>query len=264
MPPRDPNLPEGTDSIVDDMSEFTGGTSGAGTGGMGSGGTSGMGLGGSGGSLDRDDMGGGLGGGFSGGLDSSFDASGSQSTMGTGSLGGGSTGSSSMGASSTGGASRAASDVANSSGIQSLKAQAGDKVRDVASQGKERATEALTNVTQLINETAQTVEERLGPQYGDYVRRAASAIEGFGTSIQNKEVDELFDDARNFVRSSPGAALGAAAAIGFLLVRVVKSGLPADTSTDSYRSAGDFGTVGGSTQQLASPPRVDNSYDPIA
>lgn len=259
MPPRDPNLPEGTDSIIDDMSEFTGGTSGgdmgaSDMGGVGTGGSSGMGLGGSGGSLDREDMGGGLGGGFSGGLDSSFDASGSQSSMSA--------------------ASQAASDVANSSGIQSLKAQAGDKVRDVASQGKERATEALTNVTQLINDTAQTVEERLGPQYGAYVRRAASAIEGFGASIQNKEVDELFDDARNFVRQSPGIALGAAAAIGFLLVRVVKSGIPADTSADDYRSSDSFsgsdsysGTSGyarGSTQQLGSPPRVGDSYDPIA
>lgn len=251
MPPRDPNLPEGTDSIVDDMSEFTGGATGPSS-------SSGMGLGGSGGSLDRDDMGGGLGGGFSGGLDSSFDASGSQSSMSTGATGAGMTGA----------VSQAASSVADSSGIQSLKAQAGDKVRDVASQGKERAAEALTNVTQLINDTAQTVEERLGPQYGDYVRRAASAVEGFGASIQNKEVDELFDDARNFVRRSPGIALGAAAAIGFLLVRVVKSGLPADTSADDYRGGDSYGSTGGytsgSTQQLASPPRVDDSYDPIA
>ena len=72
------------------------------------------------------------------------------------------------------------------------------------------------------------------PVLVQYGQRLLAAVTGdFGTSIQNKEVDELFDDARNFVRQSPGIALGAAAALGFLLVRVVKSGLPADTSADT-------------------------------
>lgn len=238
MPPRDPNLPEGTDSIIDGTTEL-GGSEGFGTSG-----SSGIGLGGSAGSLDRDDFGSeGLGGGYSGGI-----GSGSMSSSGM------------TGGSSTAG--NAASSVANSSSVQSLKSQASDKVRDVASQGKERATEALGNVTQMINDTAQTVDERLGPQYGDYVRRAATAVEGFSGSIQGKEVDELFDDARNFVRQSPGVALGAAAAIGFLLVRLVKSGLPADVGTNASSSVDTYSS--GSTQRLASPPRVDNSFDPVA
>ena len=262
MPPRDPNLPEGTDSFIDDDGADLSSSSSLGMSSSGVAGSGGMGLGGSGGSLDREDMGmgAGLGGGFSGGVGGTDDMMSSGSGLSSGSsLSGGSSYSAGVSGGSTGGATSA---VANSSAVQSLKTQASDKVRDVASQGKERATEALGNVTQLINDTAQTVDERLGPQYGDYVRQAASAIEGFSSSIQNKEVDELFDDARNLVRQSPGVALGVAATVGFLLVRLVKSGLPADTGYGASSGANDY--AGGSTQRLASPPRVDNSYDPVA
>ena len=247
MPPRDPNLPEGTDSFIDDTADL------GGSGGVASG---------DGTFTDDNDFSSTAG---SSGLDSAAGSFSSDANAGfgasTGSMGGTTsmTGETGMGSTLMGGS---ASPMINSSDVQSLKTQASDKIRDVASQGKERATEALTNVTQLINETAETVDERLGAQYGDYVRRAATAVEGLGTSIQSKEVDELFDDARNFVRRSPGVALGAAAAVGFLLVRLVKSGMPATSDDNNYRSTSDYS--GASTQRLASPPRVDNSFDPVA
>jgi len=143
---------------------------------------------------------------------------------------------------------------------QSLKTQATEKARDVASQGKEKASEALDSVSRMVSETADTVDERLGPQYGNYVRKAADALDGFNDSIRGKQVDELFDDARNLVRKSPAVAIGAAAAIGFLLVRLVRSGMPQtvdqddDGETYGRRSAGLTGL----------PPRVNNDYDPIA
>ena len=37
--------------------------------------------------------------------------------------------------------------------------------------------------------------------------------------------DAMLDDARAFVRKSPGVAIGVAAALGFALARVVQSGL---------------------------------------
>ena len=46
------------------------------------------------------------------------------------------------------------------------------------------------------------------PEYGDYARRAATAIEDAANSIAAKDADELIDDTREFVRKSPGVALG--------------------------------------------------------
>ena len=42
--------------------------------------------------------------------------------------------------------------------------------------------------------------------------------------IEAKDLNELGEDAKEFVRKSPAVAIGAAAAIGFILARMVKSG----------------------------------------
>jgi ElaB/YqjD/DUF883 family membrane-anchored ribosome-binding protein len=77
----------------------------------------------------------------------------------------------------------------------------------------------------MVGDTADGIEERLGTEYGDYARRAAGAIENAANTIAEKDPDELIDDTRNFVRNSPGIALAGAAVVGFVVARLVKSGL---------------------------------------
>jgi hypothetical protein len=110
-------------------------------------------------------------------------------------------------------------------GRENLSTQAGEKARGLVSQGLERSAEALGNVAKLVGETAPGIEERLGPEYGDYARRAASAIENTANAIASKDPDELIDDTREFVRNSPGLALAGAAIVGFVVARLVKTGL---------------------------------------
>lgn len=114
----------------------------------------------------------------------------------------------------------------------SFTEQAGAKAREYTGQGKDRAVEALGNVAGLVGDAADQVTERLGDQYGGYIRQAADAVEGLAGTLRDKDADELFDDARNIVRSSPVIALAAAAAVGFVVARVVKSGLTARTDDD--------------------------------
>lgn len=111
------------------------------------------------------------------------------------------------------------------SGSEKLAGQAADKARILVGQGIERSSEALGNVSRLIGDTASGLDERLGTEYGDYARRAAEAIDRAAAGLGAKHPDELIDDARNFVRKSPGIALAGAAVLGFALVRLVKSGL---------------------------------------
>ena len=113
-------------------------------------------------------------------------------------------------------------------GADKLSSQAGEKARGLVSQGLERSAEALTNVSKLVGDTAPGIEERLGAEYGDYARRAASAIETTANAIAEKNPDELIEDTRNFVRNSPGLALAGAAVVGFVLARLLKTGLARD------------------------------------
>jgi ElaB/YqjD/DUF883 family membrane-anchored ribosome-binding protein len=118
------------------------------------------------------------------------------------------------------------------SGREKLSSQAADKTRGLVTQGLERSAEALANVGKLVGDTADGLDERLGEEYGDYARRAATAIDDAASSLARKDADELIDDTREFVRQSPGVALAGAAIIGFALARLIKTGLAKDVDGD--------------------------------
>ena len=117
-------------------------------------------------------------------------------------------------------------------GTGKLSGQAADKARELVGQGLERGGEALANVSKMVGDTAASLDDRLGEEYGEYARRAANALEDAANRISAKDADELIEDTREFVRKSPGVALAGAAIIGFALVRLVKAGLDQGKSND--------------------------------
>ncbi len=123
------------------------------------------------------------------------------------------------------------------SGGEKLSGQAADKARGLVGQGLERSSEALANVSKLVGDTAAQLDERLGQQYGDYARKAATSIEDTANKLASKDADELIDDTRTFVRNSPGVALAGAAVLGFALVRLVKSGLDQTAKSNTNKSS---------------------------
>ena len=110
------------------------------------------------------------------------------------------------------------------SDMNDFKAKATESAKAAAEKGKDRATEAVGSIGKLIRDSAATIDDNVGMQYGDYARSAADMVEGFAGKMDAKDVDALAEDARQFVRKSPAVAIGAAAAIGFVLARLVRSG----------------------------------------
>lgn len=110
-------------------------------------------------------------------------------------------------------------------GASSLQQQAVDKVRLFAEDGMAKAGGALDQFAQMLIDAAGQVDEKLGAQYGDYARTAATSVQGFADSVRDKDVDELADDVRGYIRKSPAAAVGVTAALGFALARMVHAGL---------------------------------------
>lgn len=108
--------------------------------------------------------------------------------------------------------------------VGSVASEAVGAAKKAATEGKDRATEALSGVAKVVNDAAQVVDDKVGATYGDYARRAADGVSGFADSLQSKDIDDLIADARNFVRKNPAVAIGAAAAVGFVLMRLVKIG----------------------------------------
>jgi ElaB/YqjD/DUF883 family membrane-anchored ribosome-binding protein len=204
MAAQDNQLPEGTDHIINGAMETGGGGSGGGGGGA------------SGGSGGAD------GGGDSGGSSGGFVASGG----GEGGSGGGTAG---------------LVDTLRGQ-TEALRDQAGGRVREFADGGKARASDTLDELSKVVADAADSIEERLGGDYANYARKAGDAISDFADSLRRKEVDEIYDDVRSAVRKSPMVAIGAAAAVGFTLVRLVKAGMPEQSDGD-----GDGGQNGSGT-----------------
>jgi ElaB/YqjD/DUF883 family membrane-anchored ribosome-binding protein len=109
-------------------------------------------------------------------------------------------------------------------GVSKGAGQITEKLRLYADDGKERAGTALDQLSQLLTDAASQVDDKLGAQYGQYARSAADQVQGFAETVRNKDLDEIVDDARGFVKASPGVAIGIAAALGFVIARLVQSG----------------------------------------
>jgi ElaB/YqjD/DUF883 family membrane-anchored ribosome-binding protein len=191
MPPRDQDLPEGTDKVVVGASKTDNGTSG------GSGRSSGGGSGGN------------SGGGFvarGGGNDTGASA------------GGGSGGIS---------ADKIVGQVRDQ--VSNLRDQATDKARGFAEGGKDRTTQLLDDLSEIIHDAARSIDDRLGDQYGEYAHKAGDTVANLAGNLREKSLEDLLEGTRSIVRKSPAVTVGTAALLGFVLVRLVKSGLEADT-----------------------------------
>ncbi|UVO53214.1 hypothetical protein [Sphingomonas sp. SUN039] len=103
-----------------------------------------------------------------------------------------------------------------------LGSEAIDSARKAATQGKDMAAEALGEISKLAESAASVVDERVGTQYGDYARKAASTVSNAATTLQNKDVDDIVADTTAFVRKRPAIAIGAVAAIGLFVVSMFR------------------------------------------
>lgn len=97
------------------------------------------------------------------------------------------------------------------------------KGREIATEGKVKTSEGLRSLSRTITENANQVDEKLGAKYGDYARSASSALNDYAGKLDDKSVDDLIDDSREFVRKSPGLAVGMAAVAGFMISRLFTS-----------------------------------------
>ncbi|MBU6206714.1 MAG: hypothetical protein KGQ42_03420 [Alphaproteobacteria bacterium] len=112
---------------------------------------------------------------------------------------------------------------------EKLKAEAKTRSRKAAQTATEKASGLMDDVAATVHETAAAMDKRFGARYGDYARRAAESVSGAAASVREKDVEDLVAAARGFIKKNPVVAAGAAAAIGFAMVRLFRA---QDTGTD--------------------------------
>ena len=210
MPPREQDLPEGTDKIVAGASKTdTGGTNDS--------------------SGSASSSGGGRAGASSGtSTGTSASATGSGGFVARG--GGNDTGGGALGAD------RIVGQVRDQ--VSNLRDQATGKAREFAEGGKDRTTQLLDDLSEIIHDAARSIDDRLGDQYGEYAHRAGDTVANLAGNLRQKTLEDLVEGTRSIVRKSPAVTVGTAALLGFVLVRLVKSGLEADGGDRGRRSGG--------------------------
>ena len=96
------------------------------------------------------------------------------------------------------------------------------KAGDIAVQGKAKASEGLNALGRMASDNAASLDENLGPKYGDYARTASRKLHETAATLDTKSIDELSSDTREFVRANPGLSLGVAAIAGYALSRIFR------------------------------------------
>jgi ElaB/YqjD/DUF883 family membrane-anchored ribosome-binding protein len=127
-------------------------------------------------------------------------------------------------AASTGGASGFINKAKEEAGT--IRDKATDAARGYAETGRNQTADLLSQVAELVQNAAGSIEGQVGERYGGYIRKAADNLTSASETLRGKDIDELVDDARGYIKASPAIAIGAAAAAGFLLARVIRAGQP--------------------------------------
>ncbi len=109
---------------------------------------------------------------------------------------------------------------------KNASAQVKDRALDLAGEGKAKATDAISSLGKIVADSAAVIDEKVGAQYGDYARSAAKNIQDAAAKLEAKDLGELGNDAKEFVRKSPGIAIGIAAVAGFFIARALSGKQP--------------------------------------
>jgi len=115
-------------------------------------------------------------------------------------------------------AERAAKQAISAAG--SLSALAGEEVKRVADRQVAVGADIIQNVADAIRTAADNLDESV-PQLGGLARGAADRIGDFSETIREQSITDLARTASDFARRRPAILLGAAAAAGFILYRIL-------------------------------------------
>lgn len=104
----------------------------------------------------------------------------------------------------------------------SFAADAKVKAADYANEGKARTSQAIVGLSTLIDNNVELIDDKVGAKYGEYARSASQTLKDSAARLDEKSLDDLGEDAKEFVRTSPVLAMGMAVAGGYLLARLFR------------------------------------------
>ena len=105
----------------------------------------------------------------------------------------------------------------------SLAAAASERAKSAAQERVSGGADFIGHVAASIRAAARDLDPN-APQVAGFVYEAADRVDEFSRDIRSKTVEEMLETTSDFARRQPAVLFAAAAACGFLLFRMVKSG----------------------------------------
>jgi len=99
------------------------------------------------------------------------------------------------------------------------------RVKTALSQQKDHMVAGVTDIAQSVKQSADDLRGKggLGSLASPYIDQAAQKLTDFGTTAQQKDIDEVIRDTEDFARLRPAAFVGIATLVGFVAARFLKS-----------------------------------------
>jgi hypothetical protein len=123
----------------------------------------------------------------------------------------------------------------------------------LAEQQKAAGADQVEGIARAVGKAADELESA-SPQLAQYVRNAATAAEGFSSSLRNRNFGEILEDVTAYARREPVMFFGITVAAGFAISRFLKSSAERAASErygygsePSRAYGGGSGTVGSSS-----------------
>jgi hypothetical protein len=88
---------------------------------------------------------------------------------------------------------------------------------------KDRATDSLGSVASAVRQTGQRLREEQNETVAQYVEKAADQLDRLSSSLREKDVTELLQDAQRLARRQPALFIGGSFAVGLIAARFLKS-----------------------------------------
>jgi hypothetical protein len=130
---------------------------------------------------------------------------------------------------------------------QQAQARAKDAMADLSSQATGSVKDLLNHQVSAGADFASSLAQSIGcaaddlsrnaPQFAELARGAAHKMDAFAAQVREKSIDDLLQDGSDFARRQPAVVFGAAAVVGFALLRMLKVGTR-NVQAGSARSGG--------------------------
>jgi ElaB/YqjD/DUF883 family membrane-anchored ribosome-binding protein len=121
----------------------------------------------------------------------------------------------------------ASSSIAGGSRSQQQASQLMDKAQAQAKSRlttqKQQATQGLQSLAQTLDQTSQQLQQQGQDSLAQYATKAGDQVEQLTHYLQQRDINELMDEAQDYARGHPISFLAGAFALGFTAARFLKS-----------------------------------------